>query len=132
MKIFISTLALLAIGLGLGCNTRNEHRAVARDVKAMTDEELAEASIAFMTELVEAGKAHQGDCAQAAKAMMRVVEVNEDLVAIMRTYRNDPDKSKWFEEHYGKRIEPMGMWLRGALSHCGDSPAMRELVDKMK
>jgi len=131
MKILISTLAALALAVAGGCSTRNENRAAARDVKAMTDEELAEASIAFMAELVEAGKRHEGDCEPMAKAMMRVVEANEDLVSVTRTYRRDPAKSRWFEERYGKRVEPMGMWLAGALTQCGDSPAMRELMDSM-
>ena len=124
-KVF-PVLFVLASGCGWGASPSNE------DLSNLSDDEVAQRVIVFMNDMIEAGKPHLKDCDKLATAMQGVVDDNQALLVIAQTYKDDPVKSTWFNEHYGEQARGVGMWIFNEVKPaCGTHEATLAVLDAL-
>ena len=103
--------------------------ATAAQLEKMSDAQIAEKTFAFMQQLIDVGEPAKSNCDKMADAMQKVLDANGPLLAVMKKYRSDPDKQKWFDDNYGERSKKIGMWfMQVPLRNCGKNPKMRKVA----
>ncbi len=115
-----------------GDKTKARSGPTADQLAKMSDDQIAEQTITFMDHLMKVGESAKNDCAKMATVMKGVVDRHTDLLAVMRTYREDAAKSKWFGEHYGDRVKRSGMWfVTVPMKMCGKNAVMQEVAAQL-
>ncbi|TNE91326.1 MAG: hypothetical protein EP330_05480 [Deltaproteobacteria bacterium] len=121
----------LLFALLLACGGSSTTGPSTDDLAKLSDEQVARKTLAYMEQVATAGKAHAPDCDAMATAMKPVVDEHRALIELTSRYRSDPEKSAWFDAHYGDQAKPHMEWLIDTMRQCGENANMRAVSDQM-
>lgn len=98
----------------------------------MSDEQLAEKSIAMMEAMAAAASANKDNCDGMADAMKVIVEGNKDLIAQGKKFDQDEEKKKWFEEKYKDKAEAAAKAMIEPMMACGENAKLQEVFKSLE